>query len=172
MPEMDGAKAMSAGLSSATGKQDGQLTVLSESDSLSGRLVMKGDGQLLGGFQGEVDCAGELLVGKDARVEATIVTKNITISGSVQGSLTATGRLKITATGRLEGDARVGALIVQEGGVHQGAIGVHPEGLPARDGLEPVRNLPRPAAEAVPGDGALPITSSVDRVKKMLGEFF
>ena len=43
------------------------------------------------------------------------------------------GRLKITATGRLRGDADVASLIVQEGGVHFGVLRVHPDGVPEAD---------------------------------------
>lgn len=158
---------------SAGTRPEPPLTVLSEGDSLRGLLQMQGDGHLLGTFEGEVECEGELLIGREARVTADIRTLNITISGLVKGNLSASGRLKITATGRLEGDARVGNLIVQEGGVHHGSIDVHPEGLPAPQ--------PRPAALPQPAPpltlpavaaGRPQITASVDRVKKMWGEFF
>ena len=155
-------------LGSGNGKPEEPVTVIAPGDSLQGRLAMKGAGQLLGDFQGEVDCEGELLIGKDAKVSANIRTRNIVIAGLVRGNVTAVGRLKITTTGRLEGDARVGSLIVQEGGVHHGAIRVHPEGVPAEE--EPlVIARPEPAAEeAQPAR----IQLSVDRVKKIWGEFF
>lgn len=145
-----------------------ELTVLSAGDNLQGSLSMKGDGRLLGTFAGEIDCEGELLVGPDAVVSANIRSRNIVISGTVRGNVVAAGRLRITSSGRLEGDARVGALVVQEGGVHHGAIRVHPEGLPE----EP---LPVPAAAAPPAADSAPrvqIQASVDRVKKFWGELF
>ena len=145
------------------------VTVLAEGDSLQGRLEMKGDGQLLGSFSGEVICQGELLVGRDARLQANLSCVNITIAGFVRGNVTASGRLRITNTGRLEGDARVGSLIVAEGGVHHGVIRVHPEGLPA-DEVVAIEEPPPAAPAAEPG--APRITASVDRVKKFWGEFF
>ena len=90
----------------------------------------------------------------------------VTIAGFVRGNVIAVNRLKITSTGRLEGDAKVGALVVQEGGVHKGVIRVHPEGVPE-------------AEDVVIADGAvgppvvlksLPIP--VGRVRKFWGEFF
>jgi len=93
------------------------VTVLSEADALQGRLEMRGDGQLMGTFAGEVHCDGELMIGRDARLQANIQALNVTVAGFVRGNVVATGRLKITSTGRLEGDARVGALVVAEGGV-------------------------------------------------------
>ena len=159
-----------ASLTHTNGKsEESLLTVIAKDDSLHGNLNIKGDGRVLGEFSGEIDCAGELMIGATASVSANIRTRNITISGLVRGNVTAVGKLKIAPTGRLEGDARVGALIVQEGGVHHGVIRVHPEGLPTE--LEPVL-----AQTVVVASGAdprsKPVTAQVDRVKKFWGEFF
>jgi cytoskeletal protein CcmA (bactofilin family) len=90
----------------------------------------------------------------------------VTIAGVVRGNVVATNRLKITSSGRLEGDASVGALVVQEGGIHRGVIRVHPEGLPTivvdhepdmmRQAVVPLKTVPNP----------------VGRVRKFWGEFF
>jgi cytoskeletal protein CcmA (bactofilin family) len=139
-------------------------SILARGDSASGRWVINGDGDVLGEFSGEIECAGMLVVGKGAEVTATIRGTDVTIAGLVRGNITALGKLRISSSGRLEGDARVGALVVQEGGVHHGIIRVHPEGIPEDDTA---------AADAVPaaeleGTGQ----TRVDRVKKFWGEFF
>ena len=168
MPETDLRDA--ASLTHTNGKpEESPTTVLAKDDSLSGNLEIKGDGRVLGTFSGEIDCGGELMVGTSAVLSANIRTRNITISGLVRGNVTAIGKLKITSTGRLEGDARVGALIVQEGGVHHGVIRVHPEGIPA----EPEPAIADTVIVASPvGPGPKPLTAQVDRVKKFWGEFF
>jgi cytoskeletal protein CcmA (bactofilin family) len=56
----------------------------------------------------------------------------VTIAGTVRGDVVARGRLEITKTGRLEGDAVAESLSVQEGGVHYGLLQVYPDGLPER----------------------------------------
>lgn len=165
----------------ALGAEAPPATVLSERDQLSGRLEMKGDGRLMGSFEGEIECAGELLIGSEARVDAQIRALHVTISGVVTGNLLARGRLKITATGSLHGDAEVAALVVQEGGVHYGMLRVHPDGVP-----EDPLALPAPPQESQAGPPTLglepaasgvapasrPIAASVNRVRKMWGEFF
>lgn len=141
-----------------------ELSILSRGDSASGRWIIGGDGEVLGEFNGEVECGGSLLIGKGAEVTATIRCNDITIAGLVRGNVTAVGRLRIASTGRLEGDARVGALVVQEGGVHHGVIRVHPEGVPDVD---------EPVAESAPAGEPQPVPQTpVDRVKKFWGEFF
>jgi len=143
---------------------DPELSILSRGDSASGRWIIGGDGEVLGEFSGEVECAGSLLIGKGAELNATIRGNEVTIAGLVRGNVTAVGRLRITASGRLEGDARVGALVVQEGGVHHGVIRVHPEGIPEIDDSI--------AETAPPSEPAGVAQSPVDRVKKFWGEFF
>jgi cytoskeletal protein CcmA (bactofilin family) len=143
-----------------------KTTVLGRDDALSGRLQLKGGGQLLGNFTGQVECDGDLVIGPDAHVEADIRSSKVTIAGFVRGNVIAESRLKITSTGRLEGDAKVGALVVQEGGVHHGVIRVHPEGVPDREDPVIVDATARPAVPLK----SLPIP--VSRVRKFWGEFF
>ncbi|MGH7777109.1 MAG: bactofilin family protein [Candidatus Dormibacterales bacterium] len=146
-------------------------TVVAAEDVFEGRLTLSGNGEVQGRFKGRIESDGELLIGPAAEVEATIVGANITVAGLVHGDLTAAGRLKITPTGRLEGDAVVGKLVVQEGGVHHGRIMVHPEGVPG----------PAPAEVAAPGAHAEPPggrpgdgrrASPIEAAKKLWGELF
>ena len=146
---------------------DQKSTVLGRDDALSGKLQLKGGGQILGNFSGQVECDGDLLIGPEAHVEADIRSVKITIAGFVRGNIVAASRLKITSTGRLEGDAKVGALVVQEGGVHHGVIRVHPEGVPEREDKVVVDAASRPAVVAVKS-----VPDPVGRVRKMWGEFF
>lgn len=162
----------SAGTASTNGGSDPlgldpKATVIARDDALSGKLALKGPGQVLGSFSGEIECDGDLLIGPEASVEANIKGVRITVAGLVRGNVIAANRLKITSTGRLEGDATVGALVVQEGGVHYGVIRVHPEGIP---------DTPPERMSQVPAQSTVvtmrPVTNPVGRVRKFWGEFF
>jgi cytoskeletal protein CcmA (bactofilin family) len=143
-------------------------TVLAREDSLSGRLQIRGSGAVQGTFSGRIECDGDLMIGPEAHVEADIRGARVTIAGFVRGNVVASSRLKLTSTARLEGDARVGALVVQEGGVHHGVIRVHPEGVP--EGSDQVI---AGGAIVPPARGGLEALSSpVARVRKLWGEFF
>ena len=161
-----------AGAPSANGDPDPlglepKATVLAKEDMLSGKLALKGPGQVLGSFSGQIECDGDLLIGPDAHVEADIRGHRITVSGLVRGNVIASNRLKITSTGRLEGDATVQALVVQEGGVHYGVIRVHPEGIPD---TPPERMAQIPAQSTVVT--LRPTPNAVGKVRKFWGEFF
>jgi cytoskeletal protein CcmA (bactofilin family) len=146
---------------------DPKATVIAREDELSGKLMLKGPGQVLGRFSGQIECDGDLFVGPEAQVEADIKGNRITISGLVRGNVIASNRLKITTSGRLEGDATVGALVVQEGGVHYGVIRVHPEGIPD---IPPERMAQVPAQSTVVTLRTVP--NPVGKVRKFWGEFF
>jgi cytoskeletal protein CcmA (bactofilin family) len=140
---------------------------LARDDVFSGRLQLKGGGQVLGNFSGQIESDGDLLIGAEAHVEADIRGEKVTIAGSVRGTVVAASRLKIMSTGKLEGDARVGALVVQEGGVHLGVIRVHPEGVPESESAAIVDASPRPGVV-----GLRTVPNPVGRVRKFWGEFF
>ncbi|HEX9098905.1 MAG TPA: polymer-forming cytoskeletal protein [Candidatus Dormibacteraeota bacterium] len=145
-----------------------KATVLARDDVLSGHLQIKGSGQVLGRFSGEVDCDGDLFIGPEAHVEADIKSSKVTVAGLVRGNIVATNRLKIMNTGRLEGDARVGALVVLEGGVHLGVIRVHPEGVPEAKDTAIVESSARAGSVVT----LKPVPNPVGRVRKFWGEFF
>ncbi len=153
------------------GQKEAKASVIAKGDRATGRLQMEGDGQVQGSFEGQVDCAGEFVVGREARIVASIRTKDITIAGFMRGDIVATGRLRILSSGRLEGDAKVGSLVVQEGGVHLGVIRVHPEGLPTEEAAPPTGE-PEPGAGPTSVFQDRVMADPVGRVKKFWGEFF
>jgi cytoskeletal protein CcmA (bactofilin family) len=146
---------------------EAKVSVLARDDVLSGKLQLTGGGQVLGSFSGRIECDGDLMIGPEAHVEADIRSARITVAGFVRGNVVALNRLKITSTGRLEGDATVGALVVQEGGVHLGVIRVHPEGVPESEPTAIVES-PAPPVRVAPKTTPDP----VGRARKLWGEFF
>jgi cytoskeletal protein CcmA (bactofilin family) len=142
-------------------------TLLAKADSLAGKLQIRGSGSVLGTFTGKIDCDGDLMIGPEAHVEADINATRVSIAGYVRGNVVAASRLKIASSGRLEGDARVGALVVHEGGVHHGVIRVHPEGIPENADSAPTSVI----ASGSPAN-LKSLSNPVGRVRKFWGEFF
>src|ERR1700716_3295554 len=58
-----------------------KTTVLGRDDALSGRLQLRGGGQMLGNFSGQIECDGDLLIGPEAHVEADIRPERVTVAG-------------------------------------------------------------------------------------------
>jgi excisionase family DNA binding protein len=92
--------------------------------SMTGSMVFKDpvNLQINGHFDGTLDAKGNLSVGEKAEVKATITCEAITISGTVNGDITATARVELTATARVHGKVISPRVIMQEGAVLNGTL--------------------------------------------------
>jgi len=100
--------------------------------------VFKGEMQfekglrLLGKFEGEISSGGQLDVAKGAVLNGNVSAATISIEGQVKGNLTASSKVALSASAKLEGDVQAQRLEVAEGAVLIGrcVIGVngHPGG--------------------------------------------
>src|SRR5258708_40315574 len=88
-----GASATNGGRGASVGAEP-KATVLAHDDVLTGRLQIKGSGQILGRFTGQVDCDGDLFIGPEGHVEADIQISKVTVARLVHGNVVATSRLK------------------------------------------------------------------------------
>ena len=92
--------------------------------SMTGTLAFKDpvNLQINGKFEGSLITKGNLSIGEKAQVKATIEGESVTISGSVEGQVTATTRLELLSTARLSGKAVSPRVVMQEGAVLQGTL--------------------------------------------------
>lgn len=75
------------------------------------------EGQVLGG----VECAGDVIVGEQGNIQSSSITaRNVTVAGSVRGSITATEKLTLVPTGKLYGDTNAKSLVLEEGSLFEG----------------------------------------------------
>ncbi len=102
---------------SPNGRSD---TVLGPSTSMRGTLRTEGHLRLEGVFEGRIEAGGNVIVGKEARVIADIIGRDVIVHGAVRGNVTAAGRLDISHTGRVWGDVTADSLAVDEGGLLHG----------------------------------------------------
>ena len=85
---------------------------------IKGHLSASEDVTIHGHFEGEIEVrAHTVTVGNDAEVEAPIHAKGVVIEGAVHGEVTATDRVEIRASGRLDG-AVVAPRIAMAAGAH------------------------------------------------------
>lgn len=96
-----------------------------------------------GKVQGEVISKSDLILGEKSHITGSITCQNLLLAGTIQGNVAARGQLHITSTGRLMGDATIGAFIVDERGVFEGACTMvqgsadEPVALPEEDENSP-----------------------------------
>ena len=73
-----------------------------------------------GSVHGRIEAKGEVVVGREGRVEADIQAESVVVGGRIIGNITARSRLEITATGRVVGDIEAATITVAEGGMVDG----------------------------------------------------
>ncbi len=75
-----------------------------------------------GKFQGSLTTKGNLIVGRNAEVNADIVGENIVISGQVKGKIKATITLKLTSGAQVNADIETAKIYIEEGAIFNGKI--------------------------------------------------
>ncbi len=95
--------------------------LLGKGTEFDGKLAFDGTVRIDGKFKGEVFTKGALVVGENAQVHAEIEADTIIVSGEVQGNLLATKCIEIRKPGRVFGNLKTPALIVEDGVVFDGS---------------------------------------------------
>ena len=90
------------------------------SSSFKGTLRSDGGARIDGSFEGLIEVAGNVVVGRDGRVIGDIAARNVTVGGVVRGNIDGTGQLQILSTGQVFGDIAVASVMIDEGGMFQG----------------------------------------------------
>jgi cytoskeletal protein CcmA (bactofilin family) len=95
-------------------------TLVGASTSIKGTLRAEGTIRVDGIVEGEIQTAGNVIVGRGGKVMASVTAANVMVAGQVKGNISATHRLEIVASGKVWGDITVASLLIEEGGVFRG----------------------------------------------------
>lgn len=95
-------------------------TVIGPNARFSGTLETDGGLRIDGLCEGNVEAAGNVIVGEQGRVLADIQANNVSVSGAVKGKIIASGRLEILSSGKVWGDIAVASFLIEEGGFFRG----------------------------------------------------
>jgi cytoskeletal protein CcmA (bactofilin family) len=93
---------------------------LDRGSHLRGELSFEAHFRVHGKFSGEVKTEGELIVGEGGEVEGELRVGQVVVSGIVRGSIQASRRVQITATGKVFADVDTPSLIVEDGACFEG----------------------------------------------------
>jgi cytoskeletal protein CcmA (bactofilin family) len=95
-------------------------TILSSDIDFSGVLNFEKPFLIRGKVSGEIKASGLLVIDEEAVINADIATSRMVIRGFVKGNITATEKVEITGTGRLEGDISAPEISMEAGCVFNG----------------------------------------------------
>ncbi|URN94872.1 MAG: polymer-forming cytoskeletal protein [Candidatus Pristimantibacillus lignocellulolyticus] len=90
-------------------------TLIGQGTIFEGSIQTEANLRIEGEFHGDITSQSEIIIGEYGVAKAEIKCLNLTIAGQLQGDVTVTGRLIITPSGQLVGNAIVQSIIVQEG---------------------------------------------------------
>jgi cytoskeletal protein CcmA (bactofilin family) len=99
------------------------VAIIGKSIVIKGELSGAEDLTVEGVVEGRIHLAkNNLVVGPDGRVNAEVQAQVITVTGKIEGDITANERVEITETGSVTGNIRTPRLVVADGAFFQGSI--------------------------------------------------
>ncbi|MEJ2501802.1 MAG: polymer-forming cytoskeletal protein [Gemmatimonadota bacterium] len=92
---------------------------------IKGDLTSSEDMTIAGRVEGDVAVpANKLVIAPQAKIRGDIVAREVVVQGDVLGSITADRRLEVGETGSIEGDIDTPRLMVTEGAIMHGKVGI------------------------------------------------
>lgn len=95
--------------------EDALDTVLAPDVQFSGTMTLKETLMIKGRVSGSIRSASDLHIDEKATVEADVVARNVTVRGSLKGDITASGRVELFASCRVDGDIRAAEVTMEPG---------------------------------------------------------
>lgn len=94
---------------------------LGEGTEIKGELMftdlLRVDGSISGKIKSDT---GTLLVGERGYIKASVEAATVSVSGTIEGTVTAKNKVEIHPTGKIFGDVYTQALIIEDGAVFDG----------------------------------------------------
>ena len=120
-------------------KEELEEKILDVDASMQGTIAFKDPVNLRinGSFEGKLDAKGNLTIGENAKVRASIHGDRIVIAGKVKGDVTATQSLSLVSPATLEGNITTPRLSVAEGAILEGQVAM----MGVKEGDAPDVNL-------------------------------
>lgn len=116
-------RAMTESESIARSIKDGTMSgYVGSGTSLNGEVTFKAMWRIDGQFSGRIASEnGTIIVGNSGQVDANVEVAIATIHGTVNGDVTATQRLELGRTARVNGNIQTPSLLIEQGAVFEGS---------------------------------------------------
>ena len=106
---------------------------LGEGTEIKGELVFSDMLRVDGSVTGKITSdSGTLLVGERGYVKASVEAATVSVSGTIEGTVTAKNKVEIHPTGKIFGDVYTQALIIEDGAVFDGKSHMSGRETPSR----------------------------------------
>jgi cytoskeletal protein CcmA (bactofilin family) len=96
--------------------------VLGESVTVRGRITGSGSLVVDGRVEGDIALGGDFTLGANAVATSTIDARDVTLVGTLEGSVRARGDVRIAAGATVRGDVVSGGFVLEEGAAFVGRL--------------------------------------------------
>ena len=99
-------------------------TFITEGTVIEGNLKAPAVARLDGQINGDVNIAEGLILGEKGIINGSVITKDMVVHGVINGNIDVRS-LEIKSTGKITGEIKTGALLVETGAVYNGTLSMH-----------------------------------------------
>lgn len=100
----------------------GLTAFIDQGSEFEGKLSFKDTVRIDGRFRGEISSENTLIVGESGEIDAAIRSQNVVVSGAVVGNVSASAKVVLHKTARINGDVETACLVVEDGAVLNGQV--------------------------------------------------
>ena len=96
-------------------------TIVGKGTTIEGTMSVSQSIRIDGMFKGTLNTTDTLIVGATGELsDVTVSVKNAMIGGNIKGNITASNKVTLESTSRLEGDLTAKLLVIEEGALFTG----------------------------------------------------
>ena len=96
---------------------NGQYSRIEKATTVNGNIISETDLRIDGVMEGTVTTKGKIIIGKEAKLKGSLNCQNADIEGSFNGDINVIDSLNLKSTCKIEGEVKVGKLIVEPGAI-------------------------------------------------------
>ena len=104
--------------------------------SVTGDVETDGAIRIDGRLEGSINRADLVVIGEGASIVGDVTAREVIVAGAVTGNIFSKQRTELFSNSIVAGDIRSAAILIQEGGVVQGRLFIHPVGSPKDSGSQ------------------------------------
>ena len=106
-------------------------SVIGADVEIVGTVKSNGSIRLDGKLEGELQCGGNAVLGKNAQVKGNVTATSVSIEGKINGNILAKDKIEMKASATVNGDIKARLLSVEDGVTFVGRSEVNPNSQPA-----------------------------------------
>ncbi|NOX68739.1 MAG: hypothetical protein GXP15_06105 [Gammaproteobacteria bacterium] len=103
-------------------RSNGPATLISEGCKITGHITGSGDFMINGEIDGDCDLQGSVTLAAKGFWKGTLKAETVIVSGTVEGSIEASGNVEISDSARINGTVTGASIAVAEGAIIEGVM--------------------------------------------------